>query len=232
MLFSRLACVFHLFTRRKEFPMKIVFSVILLTGVIFAGADFGHISGSISTPANPTDATLYEQPYDFPALTNAIYVHSPQFGGADNFSFSSEATVKSITFWTIFTSATHPYDIAVDIYQDNSGVFGTHIWGETVPAAYQTETLTGDQSWGLNLYRSDLQLQNFPTIPAGSYWLAMTVLGSADPVGWLVCNPTYPPNMYQYNSGWATVAYDGWFGLYDHDVSLSRTTWADIKSIF
>lgn len=79
---------------------------------------------------------------------------------------------------------------------------------------------------------SDLQLQSYPALPAGNYWLAMSVLGAAQPVGWLVCDPTYPPNMYQYNNGWGTVAYDGWFGLYDHDVALSRTTWGSIKSVF
>ncbi|PIE52593.1 hypothetical protein CSA37_05780 [Candidatus Fermentibacteria bacterium] len=64
----------------------------------------------------------------------------------------------------------------------------------------------------------------------------MKVLGTPSvPAGWLVCDPTYPPNMYQYNSnsgGWGEVFYDGWFGLYDHEVALSRSTWADIKSSF
>lgn len=214
--------------------MKALFSLLVLATVVFAGgSSFGHLGGGSSyDPPAPTDGTVYEQPYNFPAIANGIYVHAPQFGGADNFTLASGATVKSITFWTVFTGTTHPYDIAVDIYEDASGTFGSHFWGETVPAAYQTETLTGDSSWGFALYRSDLQLQNYPTVPAGSYWLAMTVLGATDPVGWLVCNPTYPPNMMQYNNGWATVTYDGWFGLYDHDVALSRTTWGSIKSTF
>jgi hypothetical protein len=213
--------------------MKILLTVVACFAICMAGSNFGYVgTGAAGNPGASTDGTLYEQPYDFPTLSNGIYVHGPQFGGADNFTFAAEATVKSITFWTVFTDAGHPYDIAVDIYLDSGGTMGSHFWGETVPAAYQTETLTGDQSWGYNLYRSDLQLQDYPTLPAGNYWLAMSVLGAAQPVGWLVCDPTYPPNMYQYNNGWGTVAYDGWFGLYDHDVALSRTTWGSIKSVF
>lgn len=213
--------------------MRVIFTIFLATGLVFAGSDFGAVNfGGSSNPAQPTDGTLYEQPYDFPNLENAIFVHGPQYGGADNFTFASEATVKSITFWMVFSGTAHPYDIAVDIYENTGGSMGTNIWSETVPGAYQTETLTGDQSWGLDLYRSDLQLQNYPTVPAGDYWLAMSVLGSSSNAGWLVCSPTYPPNMMQYNNGWATVAYDGWFGLYDTDVSLARTTWADIKTMY
>lgn len=225
--------LFLKFFLERELEMRYLSIAFLVIGIAFAGADFGQLSGGVtSSPPQPADGTLYEQPYDFPNLDNAIFVHGPQFGGADNFTFASEATVKSITFWTIFSGTAHPYDIAVDIYQNTGGAFGTHIWGETVPGAYQTETLTGDQSWGLDLYRSDLQLQNYPIVPAGDYWLAMSILGSSDNAGWLVCAPTYPPNMMQYNNGWSTVAYDGWFGLYDTDVSLSRATWASIKTIF
>jgi hypothetical protein len=212
--------------------MRTVSILLAVCGIMFASADFGHISGGISTPPNPADGTLYEQPYQFAALANGIYVHAPQFGGADNFSFSSEATVRSITFWTVFTSAGHPFDIAVDIYQNTGGTFGAHVYGETVPAAYQTETLTGDSSWEFALYRSDLQLSEQPMLPSGSYWLVMKVLNAPAAVGWLVCDPTYPPNMMQYNSGWGEVAYDGWFGLYDHNAALSRTTWGGIKSVF
>ena len=212
--------------------MKSIFLLFILTAVLLAAFDFGYIPGGSSNPADPSWDALYEQPYDFPNIANGIYVHSPQFGGADNFTLTSSYEVHVITFWTVFTGAVHPYDIAVDIYQDASGALGTHVWGETVPAAYQTETLTGDQSWGFDLYRSDLQLQTFPTIAAGDYWLVMSVLGATDPVGWLVSDPLYPPNMMQKNTTWGTVAYDGWFGLYDHDVSLSRTTWADIKSMY
>lgn len=213
--------------------MKFVFAVFLVMGLSLARSNFGD-TGFIGTSKPPasTDGTLYEQPYDFPNLVNGIYVHAPQFGGADNFTFTSSATVQSITFWTVFLGTAHPCDIAVEIYQDASGSMGTHMWGETVPGAYQTETLTGDQSWGYDLYRIDLQLQNYPTIPAGDYWLTMIVLDSSDPVGWLVCNPAYPPNMMQYNNGWDTVAFDGWFGLYDHDVALARTTWASIKAAY
>ncbi len=211
----------------------LIFSLIVVA-VAFAGAaDFGYVgSGSVYDPQPQTDNAIYEQPYDFAALTNGIYVSGPQFAGADNFTVASAAEVKSITFWTVFTGAGHPFDIAVDIYEDASGSMGTQIWGETVPAAYQTETLTGDQSWGFDLYRSDLQLQSYPTLPAGDYWVSMSALGASDPVGWLVCDPTYPPNMYQYNNGWGVVAYDGYFGLYDHDVALSRTSWGSIKSTF
>ncbi|MCD4708515.1 MAG: hypothetical protein K8S62_12355 [Candidatus Sabulitectum sp.] len=213
--------------------MKVFIIFLLVTGILFAESDYGYISsGGTSSPPQPADGTLYEQPYDFPNLANAIYVHGPSYGGADNFTFTSEATVKSITFWMVFSSSAHPFDIAVDIYENTGGTFGSHIWGETVPGAYQTETLTGDQSWGFDLYQSDLQLQDYPAIPAGDYWLAMSVLGSPDNAGWLVCDPTYPPNMKQYNGSWTTVNYDGWFGLYDHDVALSRTTWADIKTTF
>lgn len=213
--------------------MKLLTVILIVAAIAFARTDFGYVgTGDTTNPAPASDGTLYEQPYDFPNLSNGIYVHQPTFGGADNFTFTASAEVRSITFWTVFTGAGHPFDIAVDIYEDASGTMGNHFWGETVPAAYQTETLTGDQSWGFDLYRSDLQLQNFPTVPAGDYWLSMSVIGSTDPVGWLVCDPTYPPNMYQYNNGWATVLYDGWFGLYDHDVSLSRNTWAFIKSTF
>lgn len=214
--------------------MRIILALLVVASLALAGqANFGHIGTGVG--GNPsqggTDATLYEQPYDFPNIANGIYVHAPQFGGADNFTFSAEAEVATITFWTVFTGSGHPYDIAVDIYEDNGGTLGAHFWGETVPGAYQTETLTGDQSWGYDLYQSDLELQNRPTVPAGDYWLAMSVLGASDPVGWLVCNPTYPPNMYQYNNGWGVVAYDGWFGLYSED-ALTRSSWGSIKSTF
>jgi len=214
--------------------MRFIFAVFLVLGLCLAGSNFGDtgIVGSSKPPA-PSDGTLYEQPYDFPNIANGIYVHASQFAGADNFTFANQATVKSITFWTIFSDANHPYDISVKIYQDNSGQFGTLVWSDTVAAANQTETLTGDQSWGFDLYRSDLHLQSYPTIPAGDYWLTMTVFNTSAPVGWLVCAPTYPPNMKQYkNSAWTTVLYDGWFGLYDHDVALARTTWASIKAAY
>ncbi len=133
----------------------------------------------------------------------------------------------------VFTTAGHPYDIKLDIYQDNSGEFGTLVWSDTVAAANQTETLTGDQSWGLDLYRSDLQLQSYPTIPAGTYWLAVSVFSSSDMVGWLACDSTYLPNIKQSNNGtWNDFLFDFWFVLYDHDVALARTTWADIKAAY
>jgi hypothetical protein len=214
--------------------MRFVFTVFLVLGLSLAGSNFGDTGfvGSSKPPA-PADGTLYEQPYDFPNISNGLFVNAPQYACADNFTFASQATVKSITFWTIFSGTNHPYDIALDIYQDNSGAFGPLVWSDTVVAANQTETLTGDQSWGLDLYRSDLQLQSYPTIPAGTYWLAMSILGSTQSAGWLVCAPTYPPDMMQRNgSNWVTQPYDAWFGLYDHDVALARTTWASIKTTF
>ncbi len=214
--------------------MKTLIFSLVVVAVAFAGdTNFGYI-GSRSTydPQPPTDGTIYEQPYDFPNLGTGIYIHSPQFAGADNFTLASAAEVKSLSFWAVFTGPGHPFDIAVDIYEDASGSMGTHVWGETVPAAYQTETLTGDQSWGLNLYRNDLQLQSYANLVAGDYWMSLSVLGAPNPVGWLVCDPTYPPNMFQYIDGWTVIGFDGWFGLYNHDVALSRSTWGSIKSTF
>ncbi len=214
--------------------MKFILAVFLVLGLTLGESNFGDTGfvGTSKLPAS-TDGTLYEQPYDFPNLTNGIYVYAPQFACADNFAFTSSATIKSIAIWMVFTTAGHPYDITLDIYQDNSGEFGTCVWSDTIAAANQTETLTGDQQWGFDLYRSDLQLQNYPTLPAGTYWLAVSVLSSSNLVAWLVCDPTYPPNMKQYNSGtWNSFPYDCWFGLYDHDVALARTTWASIKTAF
>jgi len=213
--------------------MRFVLAVFLVLDLTLGESNFGDtgFTGSSKRPA-PADGTIYEQPYDFSSLANGIYVHRPQYGGADNFTFASQATVKSITFWTVFIGNGHPFDIAVDIYQNNSGEFGAIVWSDTVAAANQTETLTGDQAWGLDLYRSDLQLQSYPILPAGDYWLAMTVLGSSSPVGWLVSSPTVSPFMKQYDNGWHTTYYESWFGLYDHDVALARTTWASIKTAF
>jgi hypothetical protein len=213
--------------------MKIFSILLIVSAIAFADTDFGYVgSGDISSPASSADGTLYEQPYDFPNLSNGIFVNGPQFAGADNFTLAASGWIRSITFWTVFSDPAHPFDIAVELYFDNSGVMGSLIWGETVPAAYQTETLTGDTQWGLDLWRSDLQLQMGPIFPAGDYWLAMSVLGSSQSAGWLVCDPTYPPDMYQYDNSWGTVPYDGWFGLYDHDVAISRTTWGNIKNSF
>ncbi len=185
-----------------------------MVSLALAGANFGHTgTGEIYEPQPPADGAIYQQPCVFANVTNAINVNSPTYGGADNFTVSASAEVRSITFWTIFTDASHPFDIAVDIYEDNGGAMGTHFWGETVPAAYQTET--------------------FPTLPAGDYWLAMSVQNPPQPAGWLVSDPAFPPNMMQLNAGvWSTVSYDGMFGLYDHGAALTRSTWASIKSTF
>jgi len=181
-------------------------------------------------------STLYEQPYEYANLAYGMYMEGPEWILADNFTLTEEATVQSITIWLVNTGSGHPYDVALRILENDGGNLGTEVWSETVPASYQTETLTGDQQWGYDLYKNDFQLQNYPTLPAGEYWLSSSVLGAPAPVAWLCCAPTYPPTMWQYWSGsggvWNTINCDGWFGLYDSDVSLARASWGSIKTAF
>ncbi len=179
--------------------------------------------------------TLYEQPYEYSELAYAMYMEGPEWILADNFTLTEDATVKSITIWMVYTGTGHPYDVALRILENNSGDMGTEVWSETVPAAYQTETATGDQEWGYDLYRNDFQLQNFPDLSSGEYWLSASVLESPYPIAWLCCAPTYPPTMWQYwnpSGEWNTINCDGWFGLYNHDVALTRTSWGSIKAAF
>ena len=211
----------------------------LLTCMALAShvTDFGHISGGEES-FNPTDTglNLYEQPYNFAALTNGLYCHSS--GGnacADNFQLSMDATLEMVTFWTVHSS-THPNDMSLAIYEDSGSFMGTMIWSDTVSEVNITETFTDDQSWGLDLWRIDLQLEpdQYVNLTAGQqYWLYMTVLNSTGPDGWLVCDPTYTLLMWQYDMGsWWQMPYDAFFGLSGCYLALESETWGNIKGFF
>lgn len=199
--------------------MKILFFLCLVTGLALAN----------------TDKTLYEQPYAFDNIAECVFFHFPKYAAADNFTFTDSATIRSIRYWTVSMDGRSLCNIDVAICKDNSGELGDIVWEDTILVADQTLFDTGDDIAGLDIYMNTLQINTAPNIQAGNYWLIFKADQNSGFVGWLVTNPTYPPNMqaYKRDAGWSKAPYDAFFCLYDENTtSLSKTTWTSIKNIF
>lgn len=215
--------------------MKAFFFILFCNVAVFGGhsSGYGQFPCSVTHSPTQTDDYLYSQYFDMDYLADGLYVmNNDGFAAADNFILNSESDIGSITFWTIHGN-THPNEIALEIFENTGGAQGNFVWGETVPTIYMTETLTGFTMWGYELWELELDLQTNPTLAEGEYWLTMTVLNSAGPDAWLICDPIYTDVMYQISYGvWWIIPYDAFFMIKGVETALDHQTWAGIKSVW
>ena len=219
----------------------LVLCLTLCVALVFAGdaSELGTLhpweSGTV------TDDIMFSQTYSFASLLNGLRHNIAGGGIADDFILSSDASIQNVQFWIVYTSGSAPtsYDL---VFSEDTGDSdpntATTVWSENVPC---TVIDTGDTNWGYIIWEVNcaIPMDAYALLSAGPrYWLEI-VFHNPDPADYvLVEAPVYGelcftgggPEVWARCDTW-TDPCDMYFVL-DGVVSLDRSTWADIKTIF
>ena len=146
---------------------KIALLLVLIAGMAPA-------AGGSALTINPATngSVLWENPYDYDLLVDGLYSYDINHA-TDDFVLDNQSELEAIVFYVAY-SGTHPRDLQVAIYQDVSGSPGSEQWRVTVDSSNITDTDTGDDNWGYDLWETRLELDPadvYEDLAPGTYWL-------------------------------------------------------------
>ncbi|MCD4733040.1 hypothetical protein K8R78_02250 [bacterium] len=173
----------------------------------------------------PLTDVLWENPYDYSLLTEGAYSYST-YHSQDDFVLTTESSLEGFELWTCY-SGSHPRTLEVALFADDGGSPGTELWRVTVDPGNITDTDTGDDKWGFDLFHTVILLDpaDYHTEAAGTYWVEFY-----DPGGTLfawLCEDG--GNLHQ--NDWESW-FDAFFAVLTNVGStIEETTWGQIKAL-
>ncbi len=127
----------------------------------------------------PMGDILWEHPYDYSTLDDGYYINAGRLC-QDDFVIDSQSDIEAFTVWTVYDNS-HPRNLEVALYNDNGGSPGSEFWRVTVDAANITDTDTGDDNWGYDLWETRLELDPadvYEDLAPGTYWFEVSDPGT------------------------------------------------------
>lgn len=232
--------------------MKLVLSLFALVATIsFAGAitTTGGTSSVSTYHGTDTETILWSQLPTGSAMASQNFTDEPTYdaGIADDFEFATETTINKIRWWGGYWGGTNPLPIVapIEIYlymddgSDSSPTLPQHtsaIDSWMVDATDYTEVADGSNYVCEYVFPSSIVFD-----PGQKYWFevrkAMDYAGNGQ-YGWIQSSPISLSSCVQGFDGlavvwWTPQSIDAAFELiFDDTVSLTRSTWAGIKTNF
>jgi len=220
--------------------MRIVVLVALMVAA-FAFADatqLGEISAHAGIPAVAGDDIICSQPFDYGTLINGVGFSSPNsWMIADDFTYAMDANIDQIEIWAIYASGNATgYNIQV---RNDGGAGPGTVYASGVSSGV-VHTNTGLSQWGYPLWYSVIDA-DLDFVGGSTYWLAMQTTGGAGAHYWLATPNVYDDMTYfsQDNGSTWQSSQTAWGAPYDQFMiisgfnnSLTRDSWASIKTLF
>lgn len=233
--------------------MKFVLFVLVLAvsiGIAGRPTATGNVAGGTSWQGSDAETVYWSQLPTGNAMGSQYFPDQyPTYdaGVADDFEFSASTTINRIRWWGGYWngSTSVPIDSPVEIYlyaDDGTGNAPTlpqhtsAIQSWMVPAGGYTEVADGSN------YKCEYDFPTWVTFdPNVKYWFEVRKAFPFSPMGqygWIQSEPVSLSPCVQGFDGlsivwWTAQTTDAAFELvFDDALSLQRSTWADIKTIF
>jgi len=144
---------------------------MLLIICLIAGQVTADGAVPLHSDYQPAGDILWQNPYDYGLVTDGLYSYHGSHA-TDDFVLDSQSRLEAVMLYTAYEEA-HPRDLELAAYEDVAGSPGSELWRITVSGNNITDTNTGDDAFGFDIWETRLELDpaDYHELPAGTYWL-------------------------------------------------------------
>jgi hypothetical protein len=211
---------------------------LMLASLAFADdTQLGAIEAQLGVPVVAGDDIICSQPFVFATLINGGgFSSGDDWMVADDFTCAYDDNIAFIEIWAVYASS-NATGYNIQLRADGTGPGA--IYASCV-STFVVHENTGLVSWGYPLWYSAISA-DLDFIGGHTYWLAIQTTGGAGSHYWLASNNVYGDETYfSADNGYTWMsssqawgqALDQFMIISGPYISLSRDSWASIKTLF